>query len=188
MKKYLPFLILSLFICLIAISTYKLNKAQEIGQKKPFFDEKNQEMSSNLKKIEISLPDFSLGDLFNENQKFTKKDLLGKYSIINFFASWCTTCIAEHNILLKLSNQENINLYGVAWRDIDKNTKKFLKKNGNPFKQTLKDSKATFGNIINLQAVPETIIINPKGVIIARYQGILEDSSIFEIKRIIKKD
>lgn len=187
MKKFLPFLTLLFLVSLIAISTYNLNKKQEIEQdlQNSFGTEKS---DVHFAKVKIVLPEFSLADLFDENETFSKKDLMGKYSVVNFFASWCTTCHAEHQILLALQSQDIVDVYGVAWRDIDENTKDYLRKNGNPYKKVAKDSQGLFTRITGIEAVPETLIIDPKGNVVMRYRGNLQEFSIDEIKDFIKKN
>jgi len=128
MKKFLPFIILFALLALVGFSTYKLNNKQEKNQESA----DSSDFNVGFEKIRITLPEFSFPDLYDENQDFSKKDLIGKYSIINFFASWCTTCHAEHEILLKLQSENILDIYGVAWRDIDVKTKEYLEKNGNP--------------------------------------------------------
>lgn len=182
MKKFLPFLILVLLVGTITLSTYKLNKKQEAPQGQ--FDESR----IHFVKTKITLPEFSLADLFDENQSFSKKDLIGKYSVINFFASWCTTCRAEHEILMELQKEGIIDLYGIAWRDIDENTKKFLEKNGNPYKKTAKDGMGLFNKITGIEAIPETVIIDKEGNIVRRLQGNLQEFSIDEIKEFLQKN
>ena len=176
MKKYLPFIILIFFVSVIAAATYKINKKQEIKSDK--------ELS--LEKTKIILPNFSLQNLFDKNQIFNNATLQKKYSLINFFASWCTTCRAEHDILLRLKSENIIDIYGVAFRDIDENTKKFLDEHGNPYTMIAKDPQGLFSKLINLNAVPETLLIDPEGNIAARYQGNLQEDAIEEIKGFLR--
>jgi cytochrome c biogenesis protein CcmG/thiol:disulfide interchange protein DsbE len=181
MKKLLPFLTLIFLVGVIAISTYNLNKKQETDQENLI---SNTDESSNVQfiKAKILLPEFSLPDLYNDDKDFSKKNLTGKYSLINFFASWCTTCLAEHEILLRLKSENIIDIYGIAWRDIDENTKNFLKENGNPFKLVAKDSRGLFTKITGIIAVPETLIVDQNGNVVMRYRGNLQDFAIDEIK------
>jgi len=184
MKKYLPFLILIFFVSLIAISTYKLSKTQEIVEGEGIEITK-EESRIHFNKTKIILPDFVLDDLFEVEKKFSKKDLIGKYSVINFFASWCTTCKMEHQVLLRLKDAGIAEIYGVAFRDIDENTKSFLQDFKNPFHKVAKDPRGIFTNLIGLQAVPETVIVDPDGDIVMRYRGNLQEFSVDEIREFI---
>lgn len=183
MQKFLPFLTLLFLVSLIGISTYNLNKKQQVEEL-----QNSDELNVHFSKIKISLPEFSLPDLSDEEKSFSKKDLIGKYSVINFFASWCTTCRAEHEILMRLQSEKIIDIYGIAWRDIDENTKNYLKDSGNPFKKVGKDSQGLFTKITGIQAIPETLIIDPKGNVVMRYRGNLQEFSIDEIKEFLKKN
>lgn len=186
MKKFLPFLTLVFLLGLIGISTYNLNKKQEVEQN--LQDEFGNEKSDvHFAKTKIILPEFALADLYDEDESFSKKDLIGKYSVINFFASWCTTCRAEHDILMKLKSENIVDVYGVAWRDIDENTKNYLKNGGNPFTKVAKDNQGLFTRITGMQAIPETLIVDPKGNVIMRYRGNLQDFNLDEIRAVVKK-
>jgi cytochrome c biogenesis protein CcmG/thiol:disulfide interchange protein DsbE len=186
MKKYLPFFVLIFFVSLIGISTYKLSKTQEIVEG-GIIDGDREESRIHFNKTKIILPEFTLNDLFEEGKKFTKKDLIGKYSVINFFASWCTTCRMEHQILMNLKAEGIAEVYGVAFRDIDENTKAFLSEHGNPFHRVAKDSKGIFTDIIGLKAVPETVIVDPNGDIVMRYRGNLQEFSVDEIREFVTR-
>ena len=161
----------------IAIATYNLNSKQEISSSK---DSENSGI--HFVKANIPLPEFSLPNLFDQSKSISKQDLMGKYSIVSFFASWCTTCKAQHHVLMRLKHEKLIDIYGIAWRDIDENTKALLQKTGNPYKKTASDSRGLFSKISGLQAVPETWIINKKGVIVMRFRGNLHDFSVDEIR------
>jgi cytochrome c biogenesis protein CcmG/thiol:disulfide interchange protein DsbE len=177
MKKYLPLLLLVFFIFVIAFATYRINSKQDLENIKAVQNDT----------VKIALPNFNLADLFKENQFFNNDTIKQKYSLINFFASWCTTCVAEHEILLRLSDEKIIDIYGVAFRDIDANTKNFLMQHNNPYTQVAKDSQGILAKQLNVEAVPETFLIDNKGNIIKRYQGNLQEFMIDEIKNIILK-
>jgi hypothetical protein len=90
--------------------------------------------------------------------------------------------------LLKLQSEKIIDIYGIAWRDIDENTKSYLEESGNPFKKVAKDSRALFTKITGIEAVPETLIIDPKGNVVMRYRGNLQDFSIDEVKEFLREN
>lgn len=185
-NNFVPFFILVFLIGIIGISTYKINAKQQVKQ---------EDLSKNIEgvttslfsKEDILLPEFSLPELYDGAKDFSNKDLIGKYSIINFFASWCTTCHAEHEALMRLKQEGIVDIYGVAWRDINDNTKDYLEKNGNPFTKIATDNKAIFSKITGIKAVPETLIVDSSGKVIFKYQGNLEDFAIDEIRRVVAK-
>jgi len=198
MNKFIPLTILFVVVFLIAIATRNLSNkqsdnatnSQEISSSSEDedFGERKEDGGAeiNFSKVDIDLPDFSIPDLFDKGKNFSKKDLIGKYTVINVFASWCGTCRMEHDLLINLQTQQIADLYGIAWRDIDKNTEKYLQQNGNPFSKVGVDNKAIFSKLINLEAVPETWLVNPKGKIVLRLKGNLQEFSGDEIKRYIR--
>ncbi len=186
MQKYLPFLTLFILVSLIMVSTYRLSKQKENQSEQPS-RESVEESELHFNKVSITLPEFSLLNLFDNNDDFSQKDLVGKYSLVNFFASWCTTCRAEHEILINLQKENIIDIYGIAWRDIDENTKDFLKENGNPFKKVGADNAGLFTKITGIQAVPETVIVDKKGNVVMRYRGNLQEFSVDEIKKFLRE-
>ena len=195
MKKFIPLAILAILILLISLAIRNISKNQSdnatISEEIYANDESStsinvdEEGSVNFSEVAIDLPEFMIADLFEKGKFFTKKDLLGKYTIINFFASWCSTCVAEHDILLRMQTEAVADLYGIAWRDINANTEKFLQKNGNPFSKIGTDNRGVFSKIANIEAVPETWLVNPKGQVVLRLKGNLQEFSIDEIRRYI---
>lgn len=181
-QSFIPFAVLIALILLISFSIIKATRHQE--------NQASDEISTSGLRQNIKLPEFSIPDLFDENKNFSLQNLLNdqkKYSLINFFASWCSTCRAEHEILLRLKDENLLDIYGIAWHDFKDNTQDFLKKNGNPFTKTALDSQGLFTQIINIKAVPETILVDSAGVIILRFTGNLTDDNILEIKKFLNK-
>lgn len=184
MNKFLPFLTLVFLVGLIAIATYNLSYKQKTPA-----SENSAEYGVHFVKTNIALPDFSLPGLFDERDGFSKKDLSkNKYSIINFFASWCTTCRAEHEILLRLKSEKIIEIYGIAWHDIASNARDYLAQSGNPFTKVAKDSSGIFTKVAGLQALPETWIVDEEGTVVMRFRGNLQEFSIDEIKQFLNQN
>lgn len=185
MKKFLPFLTLIFLVGLIGFSTYNLNKKEAVEVEESS-DSNPQDVGIRFQKTHISLPEFSLPDLYDDSAEFSKKDLIGKFSVINFFASWCTTCRAEHEILLRLKSEKIVDIYGVAWHDIDENTKNYLAKAGNPYTRVAKDARGLFTRITGMEAVPETLIVDAKGNVVRRFRGNLQEFSVGEIREFLQ--
>jgi len=188
MKKFHRYLPLAVLFCFVVIASIVLIK----NSTKPQLDKDqiSNEFIAKSSRQNIKLPEFSLPDLFDDNQSFSIKDLINdqnRYSIINFFASWCTTCLAEHEALMHLRSENIANFYGIAWRDFGENTIKFLDKNGNPFQKTALDSQGLFSRILGIKAVPETIIVDPQGHVIIHYQGNISHETVLEIKKFLSK-
>ena len=185
LHRFLPFIILLGFVALTSVAIIKSTSKQTIDE-----NQASNEFAARILKQKIKLPEFSLPDLFDENKNFSTKDLINgekKYSIINFFASWCATCLAEHEALLHLKSENIADIYGVAWRDFGKNTIKFLDKNGNPFKKVALDSQGLFTKILDIKAVPETVVVDSAGNVILRYQGNISHETVLEIKNFLSK-
>lgn len=171
-------------ILLVAFSTHKLNKQQNNSRQ---ISKSNFDLDLNFEKTSIILSDFSFPYLEDDKKTFSKADLLNKYSLVTFFASWCSTCHAQHHVLLKLKEEGIIDIYGVAWRDIKNNTITYLSNNGNPYKIVARDSKGEFSKITGINAVPENLIINPQGEVIRRFKGNLNEDFIRKIKNFLEE-
>jgi thiol-disulfide isomerase/thioredoxin len=84
---------------------------------------------------------------------------MGKYTIINFFASWCDPCREEIPELKKFSERSTIAvLVGVALDD-EKNLKKFIEEMGINYQVVLDNGK--FSKNLGINSIPTTIIVGP---------------------------
>lgn len=100
--------------------------------------------------------------------------------IINFFASWCTPCAAEHPYFMQLKEQHNIRMLGVAWRDDAQKTQKWLKRLGNPFDAVAYDLGGTYGVMLGIRGLPETFVLDEEGRVIYRFAGALNQAILDE--------
>ena len=119
----------------------------------------NQSTNKNNSRDEVSslifeTPDFSNNKLINEKK-------LGEFYIVNFFASWCKPCLAEHPLLMKMKTK-GIKIIGINFRDDEENFKEWINEHGNPFEYILRDD-GTIAYEMGLIGVPETFfIVNKK--------------------------
>lgn len=89
--------------------------------------------------------------------------------LVNFWASWCPPCRAEHPTLTELS--QRLPVYGVDLKDPEANALDFLEKDGDPYQAIATDPKGRGAIDWGVSAPPETFIINGEGEILYRFAG-----------------
>ena len=67
--------------------------------------------------IDRPAPDFALPGLNESAKGLTRKDLEGRVTLVNFFASWCAPCREEHPELMALGRVSGVTLDGIAYKD-----------------------------------------------------------------------
>ena len=103
----------------------------------------------------------------------------GRAYIVNFFASWCVPCQAEHDHLMRLA-QTAIPIIGIAFKDRPDAVQRFMSKNGSPFSLIALDNKGQTGIDWGITGVPETFVIDKNGVIRFHQAGPLTDAIIYD--------
>ncbi len=124
-------------------------------------------------------PDIALPALDAEAQKFDRAELgQGRPIIINFWASWCAPCRIEHSTLEALAARKGITLYGVDYKDKPDDARAFLSELGNPFGKINEDHDGRVAIDWGVTGVPETFVIDSKGIIRVHYAGPLNDQLV----------
>ena len=116
------------------------------------------------------MPEFDLPAL-GTSPALTSHDLLGQVVLVNFFASWCVACRAEHPILMGLTQSDHVALYGIAYKDKPEAAQKFLDDFGNPYARIGLDQPGRTGIDFGVYGVPETYVVDKQGVIRLRHVG-----------------
>ena len=118
------------------------------------------------------LPAFNLRPAVPDRPGLALADMQGgKPRLLNVFASWCVPCAVEAPQLAQLKAL-GIEIDGVAIRDQPDDLARFLARNGNPFTRIGADDVSAVQLAIGSSGVPETFVIDSRGVI--RYQHIGE--------------
>ena len=99
------------------------------------------------------------------------KKQMAPIRIVNFFASWCVPCRAEHPFLIDLAKRNDVSLIGIAYKDKPPATLAFLRELGNPYDYVVTDDEGRAGIEWGLYGVPETYIVDNKGIIWYKHTG-----------------
>jgi cytochrome c biogenesis protein CcmG/thiol:disulfide interchange protein DsbE len=115
-------------------------------------------------------PAFELPRLDAPDKTFSQKDMLGSVWILNVWASWCPPCLVEHPVVTELARSGLAPVIGLNYKDTREEAIPWLKRNGDPYKLTVFDAAGRIGIDYGVYGVPETYVIDRKGVI--RYKHI----------------
>ena len=116
------------------------------------------------------LPKFALPDAADGKPGLASTDFTGgKPRLLNIFASWCVPCRAEAPVLREIARQ-GVEIDAIAIRDHKDDLASYLKQYGNPYARIGADDVSAVQLAIGSSGVPETFVIDGKGVI--RYQHI----------------
>ena len=170
-NKLLPIFIISIFI-IIFIFFYK--------------GLQNSNIYSPEIKINNKIPSFSV-ELFDKEKIINTSDLfkLDKFYLLNIWSSWCVPCRQEHQLLMNLGKNKNIELIGINYKDTKINAKIFLSELGNPYKKIIFDKKGVNAIEWGAYGVPESFLIKD-GIIIKRFIGPLNQKLLNESNQLIK--
>jgi cytochrome c biogenesis protein CcmG/thiol:disulfide interchange protein DsbE len=111
------------------------------------------------------VPQFALEPASESRPGLTSADLAdGRPKLLNVFASWCVPCIAEAPQLAALE-RSGATLVAIDIRDRPEDVANFLATNGNPFSRIGSDTMSQVQLSLGSSGVPETFVIDGKGVI-----------------------
>ncbi|MBI4922132.1 MAG: DsbE family thiol:disulfide interchange protein [Devosia nanyangense] len=102
---------------------------------------------------------------------FDTAKLMGQVTVVNVFASWCIPCRDEHPVLEALKQRTGVLIYGINQKDAAENARAFLTELGNPYDAVGADPNGRVSIDWGVYGVPETFIVDAKGVIRFKHTG-----------------
>ena len=120
--------------------------------------------------VDKPMPAFSLTRLDDPGATIGDTDLKGKVSILNIWATWCSACRAEHDVLLMLANTDKVDIYGLNYKDNRADAQRWLRQLGNPYVANAFDPDGRVGLDWGVYGAPETFVMDRQGII--RYKHI----------------
>ena len=141
------------------------------------------EPKTDLKK---NIPIFTAKIFSTNNEINSEKIFVGdKFYLMNIWASWCVPCREEHEYLVNLSKNKNIEIIGLNYKDKYENAQNFLSKSNNPYNFIFLDKDGIIAIEWGAYGVPESFLIYKKEII-KKVIGPLDQNSLREIKKLIQ--
>ena len=134
------------------------------------------------------ISNFKLTEINNDDYYISEEDLKkNKYTLINFFVSWCASCRAEHKYLIYLLNEnKEIKLIGINFKDKKNNANNFLKELGNPYNFVGIDTDGKTSILFGIYGIPESILIDGELNVIKKIIGPIDQIQYDDIIKLIQ--
>ena len=158
MKKKLLILPSVFFLLILLIFFYLL-----------IIDRNPTELPSNL--VDKNVPQFETKSLLKDEKFISSKEFGNEIILVNFFATWCKPCRDEHIYIERFSKKEKIKVIGINYKDNSKKAIKWLNELGNPYTNVGVDKSGRIAIDWGVYGIPETFIVNSKGIIKYRHVG-----------------
>ena len=143
------------------------------------------EIPSNL--LNKNVPNFEVESLLKKERFISSKEFGNEVILVNFFATWCGPCRDEHIYIKRFSNEKGIRVIGINYKDNPDNTIKWLKNLGNPYSDVPVDDNGRIAIDWGVYGIPETFIVNSKGIIKYRHVGQITKKIYKKINLLIKE-
>lgn len=118
-----------------------------------------------------AFPQFQAPSLFDEQQQITTEDLIGQPTLVNVWATWCPTCLSEHESLMQIASTGLVRLVGVNYKDDPAKAQRWLADYGNPYDLVIEDADGRLGIELGVYGAPETFLLNARGQVVYKRIG-----------------
>ncbi|MBT3529361.1 MAG: DsbE family thiol:disulfide interchange protein [Gammaproteobacteria bacterium] len=111
-----------------------------------------------------------------DGQLVSNENLPDQIFLLNVWGSYCLPCLIEHPTLMRLSEEGDIPVVGINYRDRQNLAQEWLLDNGNPFAFSILDEDGRFGIDLGVYGAPETYLVDSNGVIRFRHVSVLDEN------------
>ena len=119
-------------------------------------------------------PEFELTTL-DGTDKVALNDLEGDIVVVNFFASWCLQCRAEHADLVATSDafgEDDVTFVQIGYQESPSDSLKYLEEAGtSKWTNYLADPGSRTAIAYGVFGIPETFFIDPEGTVVGKIIG-----------------
>ncbi|HEC29469.1 MAG TPA: DsbE family thiol:disulfide interchange protein [Gammaproteobacteria bacterium] len=157
LRALLPF---SAFVILVVLLGYGLTRDPK-------------EIPSPL--INKPAPEFNLPTVKDPDKMISQEIFLNKVTLFNVWASWCSACRDEHPLIVKFVKQHRALIYGLNYKDDRSDALRWLQLLGDPYISSASDLSGAVGIDWGVYGVPETFLVDKKGIIRYKHIGPVTD-------------
>jgi len=169
MRRGLLWIPLAVFVLLLAVAAFTLRHPADPT------------IASRL--VGNPMPDFALAPSQPDHPGLATADLKrGQPRLVNVFASWCIPCRIEAPVLMMLK-QRGVPIDAIAVRDRPEDVARFLAENGDPFDRIGDDPRTRVQFALGSSGVPETFLVDGKGIIRLQHIGPIAPQEADELYR-----
>jgi cytochrome c biogenesis protein CcmG/thiol:disulfide interchange protein DsbE len=127
------------------------------------------------------VPEFNLPMLNEPDRILGPQDFQGAPYLINFWASWCVTCVYEHPYITDLARSGRLRVVGLNFRDEPADAMQWLGQHGYPYDVVITDYDGRVSINFGVYAAPESFLIAPDGEVVYKQIGPLTPKIIEEV-------
>jgi cytochrome c biogenesis protein CcmG/thiol:disulfide interchange protein DsbE len=121
--------------------------------------------------LDKPFPDFQAPLLLDPSRVVDRSALLGAPVLVNVWATWCPTCRAEHDELIRIAEQTNLRIVGINYKDKVPEALRWLSDFGNPYEFVLQDVDGSLGVELGVYGAPESFLLDDQGTIVYKRVG-----------------
>ena len=125
--------------------------------------------------LDQPFPAFELPVLGGTGRHATQTDLHGEVRLVNVWATWCPTCLAEHD-QLKQIRRTGLSVGGINYKDDSAEAIAWLARHGDPYAFSVVDADGDLGVDLGVYGAPETFLLDAEGVIRYKHVGAVDDT------------
>jgi cytochrome c biogenesis protein CcmG/thiol:disulfide interchange protein DsbE len=125
-------------------------------------------------------PPFTLPQLHKPEATISPAEMKGQVWLLNVWASWCTSCRAEHEVVTRLAATGEVPIVGLNYKDERDAALGWLRRLGDPYKASAGDAQGDVGIDWGVYGVPETFVIDKQGIVQHKHIGPVTDKSVSE--------
>jgi cytochrome c biogenesis protein CcmG/thiol:disulfide interchange protein DsbE len=155
------------FACFLVLVGFRLSRGRD------------DEVRSHL--VGKPVPEFALKPAVPGRPGLGTADLkTGGPRLVNVFGSWCIPCAVESPQLLELERR-GVPIDAIAVRDRPEDVARFLVRYGDPFQRIGDDPRSAVQLALGSSGVPETFVVDGKGVIRYQHIGVVHADAVPKI-------
>ncbi len=137
------------------------------------------------------IPNFEVLNINDTTNYINNNDLIGKYFLINFWATWCSPCINEIKLLNTIYKDIQLDNFNILSISVDEDLSKIIK-----FKHKYemnwlngwikKGNKSSILKKFDVYGLPKNILINIKGIILESDLSINDKEEFYNLLKNLK--